>query len=182
VRPASGARVSAPSTVIHRERTPIRDAKGRISFVHESERVETVEEHAKHAAAINAEAQRQADELPKQVANMAAEIDRSHARINELQQQLVDERAAHAAELDAIRGAVVAAAQRQIAHDEQFAADMGDPESEIGRALASIAAHRDDNALYQLPSDLVNVAALRTLEHDLRDAGIATPIRWVLTE
>jgi hypothetical protein len=113
---------------------------------------------------------------------MAGEIDRSHAYINELQRQVADERLAHAAEIEAIRGAVVAAAQAQIARDEQLAADMADPESEIGRAFATIAAHRANDALYQLPSDLVDVAALRVLEQDLRDAGIATRIRWVLPE
>jgi hypothetical protein len=184
LRTAGGALVTQ---VVHRERTPIRDEKGRIAMVHELERVESESDHAKHAAAIEARAKQQADELPRQVARMAAHLDDANARINELERQLADERLAHAAELEAIREAVLASALRQIDQAEAMTAELNDPESEWSRALTLLRSAARDDLPYTLPADLIDLPGLAAWERDIRALRAADPeitnpdrVRYVL--
>jgi hypothetical protein len=157
--------VTTPTNVVIHEREVVRDARGRIVGVHETEWSEPLppgasprDVHARHASAVAARGELERDKLARQLATVSAERDALRLRIDELEQVIFD----LGAQRDAERGAIAASQQRQIERDERMAADLLDPGSELGRAFAAITA----GARHAAPED---PPALVALERELLD-------------
>lgn len=166
------------STVVHRERTPVRDENGRIEYVFEREWTEGDGTHAKGPTAVAAIAKYQVrvNELQKRLRDEGAAKD---ARLQALEAQLVALRAAHEAERSATMEAIAAATARAIERDGTETPKLLAAVAELARSV-TLDALPSMAAPYVLPADLIDVAGLRELEQQLLEAEhVADPERAV---
>lgn len=181
------------STVVRRERVAVRNDRGRIERVFETEWNEPADVAKKHAAELQAVATQQDRDLADELRAVRGERDHGRAaisqltaRVTELETQLITTRAAHEAERKATADAIAAAIEQRIERDAAETPKLAAALAE----LAELARAAAPPAPYTLPADLANLAGLAELERELleiehvRDPEQAARdhVTWVLSE
>lgn len=152
-------------TVLRRDRVVLRNERGQMDRIVETEWNEPADVAKERDAALKAVAAQQERDIGVELRGARAERDRGLAvisqlssRITELERELITTRAAHEAERHATVEAIAAATARGIERDEANA-------PKLIAALAGLVA--PTLRTYTLPADLANLADLRALEREL---------------